>query len=308
MTAVLRQVALVSEAPSLEFNELARTSAAIQKQVTRDLGPIWDVEATVDAFPELEDVPPGYWPVIIVDDDPRLADSPIGGVHLDRDNQPFSVLKRTDHWGLIASHEVLEMLVDPFGNRLIAGNSPKGDQGRVEFLVEVCDPSETSSYMVNGLPVADFYTPHYFDPVASAGVRYSFTGAITEPRQILRGGYLSWHCSVHDEWWQATFFGDHPEFRNLGSLTELGASLRSQIDGKTDKHSSQAIAKAQRLIGKTASDLFHATIRRPSECKARAWRAHIDRLKNQPFSEPPPTEPSNSAQKRRPRRTGRSTK
>jgi len=308
MTPVLRQVALVSEAPSLEFNELARVSAAIQKQVTRDLGPIWDVAATVDAFAELEDVPPGYWPVIIVEDDPRLADSPIGGVHLDRDNQPFSVLKRTDHWGLIASHEVLEMLVDPFGNRLIAGNSPKADQGRVEFLVEVCDPSETSSYSVNGLTVADFYTPRYFDPVAAAGVRYSFTGAITQPRQVLTGGYLSWHDSVSDEWWQATFFGAAPEFRNLGPLTELGASLRSQIDGKTDQYSFQAIVKAQRLLGKTAAEVHAATIRRPSECKARAWRAHIERLKNQASPQPAPPVPPSPVRKRKPRRPAQSKK
>ena len=31
------------------------------------------------------------------------------------------------------------MLVDPFGNRLVAGASPKLDQGRVSFLVEVSD-------------------------------------------------------------------------------------------------------------------------------------------------------------------------
>jgi hypothetical protein len=53
------------------------------------------------------------------------------------------------------------------------------DQGRVEFLVEVSDPSEAAQfgYTVNGIPVSDFYTPHYFDPVQANGVRYSQTGA-----------------------------------------------------------------------------------------------------------------------------------
>ena len=39
-----------------------------------------------------------------------------------------------DVWSLTASHECLEMLADPFGNRLIAGDSPKPDQGRVQIL------------------------------------------------------------------------------------------------------------------------------------------------------------------------------
>jgi hypothetical protein len=45
------------------------------------------------------------------------------------------------------------MLVDPSGNRLVAGDSPKTDQGRVSFLVEVCDPSEAAdfAYSANGV-------------------------------------------------------------------------------------------------------------------------------------------------------------
>ena len=90
----------------------------------------------------------------------------------------------SDSWSLTALHEMLEMLADPFGNRLVPGQSPKPDQGRVEFLVEVCDPSEADEfgYTVNDILVSDFYTPHFFDPVKADGVRYSFTGAITEPR------------------------------------------------------------------------------------------------------------------------------
>jgi hypothetical protein len=50
--------------------------------------------------------------------------------------------------------------------------------GRVEFLVEACDPSEAAEfgYTIDNLLVSDFYTPRYFDPVQSDSVRYSFTG------------------------------------------------------------------------------------------------------------------------------------
>jgi len=40
--------------------------------------------------------------------------------------------------------------------------------------------------------VSDFYTRQYFDPLQSSGVRYSFSGQIRGPREVLDGGYLSW--------------------------------------------------------------------------------------------------------------------
>src|SRR2546421_5010447 len=136
---------------------------------------------------------------------------------------------------LPSSHETLEMLGDPFGNRMIAGPSPRSDQGRVEFFVEVCDPSEDAdcAYTVNDVLVSDFYTPHYFDPVKQDQVRYSYTGAITEPRQVLPGGYLSWHNPTDDHWYQLTYFGQEPQFRDLGVLARHGQSLRAVIDSLT---------------------------------------------------------------------------
>jgi hypothetical protein len=274
---LLRQLALVSETTRVQFADLSQTSAAIQKQVTRDFGPIWEVDATMDSFATLEDVPLGYWPVIIMDD---IQQSGAAGVHLDKDNQPFALVEYSDSWPLTASHETLEMLADPFGNRLVAGDSPKPDQGRVEFLVEVCDPCEAAEfgYTVNGITLSDFYTPAFFDPVQADGVRYSFTGALTEPRQVLAGGYLSWHDPVADEWWQEVFFGDQPEFRSLGQLDQKGGSLRAQIDRLTS-----ALALKSMVRNKTAllaaARAYPQHIARPCQRKAEAWRAQIERLR-----------------------------
>src|SRR6185436_13761839 len=83
-------------------------------------------------------------------------------------------------------------------------------QGRVEFLVEVCDPSEDEqfAYHVNNILVSDFYTPHFFDPVKASGVRYSFTGAIDAPRKVLDGGYISWEDTATQHWFQIRMFPD----------------------------------------------------------------------------------------------------
>jgi hypothetical protein len=38
--------------------------------VLRDLAPIWTIAASVDPPPSLDDVPLGYWPVLIADEAP----------------------------------------------------------------------------------------------------------------------------------------------------------------------------------------------------------------------------------------------
>jgi hypothetical protein len=225
-------LALVSEIEDHDPSDIARVTAALQRQVTRDLAPIWEVSATVDSFPRLEDVPVGYWPMMIIPDVQGAA-----GIHLDKDGQPYALIEMSDSWSLTASHETLEMLADPFGNRLVPGRSIKRGQGRVEYLVEVCDPSEAAEfgYTVNDILVSDFYTPRFFDPVRSVATRYSFTGAVERPRQVLRGGYLSWHDPSSDHWWQQIWFGSRKEYRDLGVFDAAKhGSLRTFIDSQTD--------------------------------------------------------------------------
>jgi hypothetical protein len=227
-----QNLALISEIEGHEPGDLARVAAALQRQATRDLSPIWNVSATVDAFPTLEDVPVGYWPMIIRDD---IGFEGAAGIHLDENGQPFALITFGDSWSLTASHEMLEMLGDPWGNRLIPGQSPKPDQGRVEFLVEVCDPSEAAEfgYTVNDVLVSDFYTPRFFEPVPVVGARYSFTGAIKQPREVLRGGYISWHDPVSSHWWQQRWFDADPEYLDLGVFSADVKSLRAEIDRRT---------------------------------------------------------------------------
>ena len=115
----IHHIALVPEM-GVDASQLARVSAALQKQVSRDLAPIWGISATVDAFPRLEDLPAGYWPLV-------LTYRELGtdaGIHVDERGQPFALVEMSPSWSLTASHLCLEMLSDPFGNRMLAGLSP----------------------------------------------------------------------------------------------------------------------------------------------------------------------------------------
>lgn len=231
---LVRNLALVADTKKITAAELTKVAAALQKQATRDFGRIWSIQANVSGFARLEDVPTDYWPVIVRDD---IKTPGAAGVHEDKNGQPFALVQFDENWSLTASHETLEMLADPFGNRLVGGKSPKPGQGRVNFLVEVCDPSEDRefAYTVNGITVSDFYTPDFFDPLTAAGVRYSYTGAIKRPRSILRGGYLSWGVPQTNEWFQMIWFNTaNPRFRSLGVLSgKMTGSLRATIDRLT---------------------------------------------------------------------------
>jgi hypothetical protein len=226
-------VALVADTDAVSAREITRVAAALDKQVTRDFGPRWGVLATVDPVFSLEDIPVGYWPLILRD---RIKAPGADGFHKDRFGQPLALMALTDSWSLTASHECLEMLADPFGDRMIPGPSIKRGEGRVSYLVEVCDPPESDefAYTVNDVLVSDFITPAYYDPVKVDGVRYSFTGAIERPRQVLEGGYISWRNQTNEHIEQLIVRNGKNEFRDLGRPDRSSGSAREFVDRMTE--------------------------------------------------------------------------
>ena len=281
MSELIRQVALVSQSNLIPRADVSKVAAAIQKQATRDLAPIWSVSATVDAFDALDDVPIGYWPLVVMD---NINTPGASGIHEDKNGQPYALISASadlDVWSLTASHEAMEMLVDPFGRRMVAGDAPADSgQGRVSYLVEVCDPCESAAfaYSSNAIRVSDFYTPAYFDPVLAEGVQYSFTGAVKGPRQILNGGYLSWQDPETGIWWQATKFdGDQQVIRRLGQLDlSAGKSARSLIDALTTPEAVTAMVRpraASFLAGRAP-----AVVARSTSARATMWRRSINQI------------------------------
>jgi hypothetical protein len=233
------QVGLVDKTGKLDTKLVEAAAAALNIQVMRDLSEIWSVQSTVRYLPDPGDIPVGVWPVFLVAKLPPGE----GGVHLDKKNQPYSLVIGTPEsadWTIDASHETIEMLVDPQGNRLqasraieIQGKGVQDATGQFEYLVEACDPCEANdfAYSIDGIAVSDFITPHFYDPVATAGTRYSFGGHVERPREVLPGGYISFINTESDEVQQILFLGAEPKLRNLGRAS--GPSLRMFVDSKT---------------------------------------------------------------------------
>ena len=258
---MLLHIALVSIARDVTLAHLAPVSAAIQKQISRDFGPMWNVQATVDAFDKLEDVPIGYWHVLLQDELPNGA----AGLHKRDDNkQPFALVALTTNWPVFMSHEVLEMLVDPQGTLTRAGDSPKPGQGRVEYLIEVCDPCQDSrfAYSVNSVMVSDFYTPHYFDPVKSSAVRYSFSGQVRGPREVLDGGYLSWFDPQTRHLFQLQVDGKKKAITNRGEVPFDVESLRAFSDSlSTDRRDAVIKGGSRAGLRLNAATDYRKTVR-----------------------------------------------
>jgi hypothetical protein len=212
------KLALVSEVKELTHADLARVAASLQKQVVRDLKPIWGVDATVEPYMSLDGVPSDHWPIIV------KKDAVPGGFGMHLDNgQPFAFVTYHADWTLTASHEMLGMLIDPLGDRFTPGPSPDpADNGKVVyFLVEICQPVQDKdhAYTIDGTMVSDFVTPAFYSVSKVLDTRLSFRGAAKSPFNVLKNGYMSCMVPETNEWHQVTWYvGEAPEYRDLGKI------------------------------------------------------------------------------------------
>ena len=250
------QVGLVDTTGEISTELMQSVAAALNVQVTRDLPQFWTVQASVQYLPNAKKIPAGVWPVKLV----RSLPPGEGGFHLDKHNQPYAEVIANpgdDSWSVDASHETIEMLVDPSGNRMqssiaieIVGKTIEDGTSQFNYLVEACDPCEANNYgyEIQGVLVSDFITPHFYDPVTTSGTRYSFTGAVTKPRDILPGGYISFVNQENDEWQQILYLGSTPQLQTLGPASGDKRSMREWIDNEMEKRHHKELNTAIRHV------------------------------------------------------------
>jgi hypothetical protein len=236
-----RRVALIDMTGHIASVELAKVAAAIDMQVRRDVAQFWPISAVVFALPGPLAVPPGVWPVYVV----SQIDDGGAGFHQTDHFQPYAEVLDGSCWSLAASHEVLEMLIDPSGNDLVAGTAVKmngvnqvDDDGVFEYLLEICDPCEhpDCAYLIDGVVVSDFVTPQFYESEPIPGARYNFQGTITAPRRVLQGGYLSWWNAAARQFQRLDFMDPNapPKIQDMGSHPPT-ATLREFVDGTMRK-------------------------------------------------------------------------
>jgi len=105
----------------------------------------------------------------------------------------------------VASHEMLEMLVDP---QVVPKPKTKTDEETQRiYPLEVCDPVQQSGSEIEGVLVSNFVLPAYFKlPQASNPTQYDWYKVLSSPVPAMTpGGYLSFAPVSQPNNWQQEF-------------------------------------------------------------------------------------------------------
>src|SRR5438477_10216427 len=101
--AIPVHVALVDETGTIDPKDLATLAGAMSEQIQHDFAPIWQVSASVGAYPS---APANTWAVLVRE---KLDQPGALGYHTDDQHQPLAYVEMTKDWTTTVSHEVLEM-------------------------------------------------------------------------------------------------------------------------------------------------------------------------------------------------------
>lgn len=166
--------------------DLDQLIAAMQDYVDQYVAPVWGTPAKLVKSTNFVK---GAWAIVFLDD----ADQPgaLAYHDLTPDGLPESkvfvktTLDNDDLVSVSASHELVEMLVDPAINMMTTGPDSK-----LMYAYESADPVEALSFPVSKIPMSDFVYPAYFETFHKPGaVQFDRMSKVAKPFQILSGGY-----------------------------------------------------------------------------------------------------------------------
>jgi hypothetical protein len=214
---------------SLEV-DFQKLIAAMQAYVDNYVAPVWGTPAKLI---KSKDFVKNAWAMVFLDD----ADQPgaLAYHDLTPSGLPLSkvfvktTLENHDLVSVSASHELVEMLVDPAINLMTTGPDPK-----TTYAYESADPVEALSFDVNGIPMSDFVYPSYFEIFHKAGsVKFDELNKVRKPFQILSGGYQI--IFKNGKWSQV--FGSMEKKKSFSKEDRRGHRSETREKGKL-KHSS----------------------------------------------------------------------
>lgn len=225
--------------------EVIAAIPSFQKQVSIDFKDAWDLDATLTFLAKDSPVPKNEALIVTLDSsdqagalgyhDVQASGDPIGKVFAG------TTMQYGGKWSVTFSHELLELLADPFIN-LLAFNDR---QGRI-YAYEVCDAVEADGlgYLIDGVPVSDFVLPRYFDEHVRAG-RLSCRGNVTQPFQLAAGGYMSYLDLRSGQWKQITARREIPEVAALTPDAEGQVSEQQLAMQTMQKEIVKSFARAE---------------------------------------------------------------
>ena len=183
---VIPTIACFNQATTPLGVDLGALIDAMQEYIASFVAPVWGTPAKLVKTSGFQR---GAWAIVFLDD----ADQPgaLAYHDLTPDGLPVSkvfvktTLDNGDLVSVSASHELVEMLVDPAINMMTSGPDSK-----TMYAYESADPVEELSFPVKGLQMSDFVYPAYFEAFRKPkSVQFDQMNRVTKPFQILKGGY-----------------------------------------------------------------------------------------------------------------------
>jgi len=186
----MRQVLLVNQSTVVSETDFQAAANAVQTQVARDIAPTWNIPAKLWKDTK---VTPGYEIVFILDNSDQAGAE---GYHT-RDAQGATVsyvFAKTSGiaWPEVLSHEVGESLINPYVTDLAEGPYLSG---RAIWPHEIGDMLEGTGYEIDGVPVANFALPKWFEEEQTAGP-FDFRGVLSKPFTLAPTGYASIETAI----------------------------------------------------------------------------------------------------------------
>jgi hypothetical protein len=198
-------IAVTNASTCLSDAQVEAVLPALQKQVSEDFKAYWEIDCTLEFLAKNQPLAQGWWQIAIVDN-PDEAGA-LGYHELTNHGLPLGkIFAKLDldsgsSWTATLSHELLEMLADPWINWCAVGAD-----GRI-YALEVCDAVEADElgYSIDGVLVSDFVTPAWFEPTCAD--RLDFRRHLTKQFQLAAEGYISVFDPVNG-WTQITARGE----------------------------------------------------------------------------------------------------
>ncbi|MBR0820273.1 hypothetical protein [Bradyrhizobium liaoningense] len=192
-TLLTLPLAVINASTLVSQDEVLAATAALQVQVHRDFAPAWQVDADLAVVVPGGPPPTGAWWIVIMDNsdlgaalgyhDLTSQGLPLGKVFVE------SSKKSGQAWTTLLSHEILEMLSDPF--ICLTALAPTAF-GTYLYAYENCDAcqSDQFGYLIGDQLVSDFCLPAWFDANRAGGAGpFDFKQHIKQPFALLPGGY-----------------------------------------------------------------------------------------------------------------------
>jgi hypothetical protein len=187
-------VLVVNQSAVVSDQDAARWTAAVARQVHEHLAPIWKIDANVVfGQPATSDA----W-VCTLEDHANPESNLVLGIHMvGADGMPtcsvnagLIVASQVGNVSQTLSHEILEMLIDPWLSNVTFAGGGNPNSATV-FLREICDPVAGYPYDLDGVAVADFTYPEFWiGGFPGAGTRLDRLGIATLPLQPTAHSYM----------------------------------------------------------------------------------------------------------------------